>query len=98
MRFLTIMTLALAAALGAAAPSSAQERVRVIVEGENFIPLRIAIPDFDASGPGGNETAKQIADVVRADLKGSAVFDLIDASAFIEKDVDINITPRFPDW
>jgi TolB protein len=98
MRFLTILTLALAAVLGASAPSHAQERVRVIVEGENFIPLRIAIPDFDASGPGGTEAAKLIADVVRADLQGSAVFELINANAFIERDLDIGITPRFPDW
>jgi TolB protein len=98
MRFLTIATLAIAATLGAYAPSHAQERVRVTVEGENFIPLRIAIPDFDATGPGATETAKQIADVVRADLQGSAVFELIDKNAFIERDTDIGLTPRFPDW
>src|SRR5690242_13498659 len=98
MRFLTIMTLAIAAALGASAPSHAQERVRVDVEGTTFAPLRIAIPDFNASGPGSAETAKEIVDVIRADLQGSAVFELIDRNAFIERQLDIGITPRFPDW
>jgi len=98
MRLLTILTVALAAALGVSAPAHAQERVRVDVEGTTFAPLRIAVPDFDASGPGGAETAKQIADVIRADLQGSAVFELIDKNAFVERELDIGITPRFPDW
>ena len=50
------------------------------------------------SGPGGAEAAKQIANVIRPDLQGSAVFELIDKDAFIERELDIALTPRFPDW
>ena len=59
----------------------------------NVQPLPIAIPSFT-----GNKLASQIGDVVTADLKRSGLFAPIDASAFIQKDVSPDATPRFPDW
>jgi len=86
----------LGSVLALAAPASAQ--LRVTVTGENFQPMPIAVPDFDGGSPQAQAIAKQIADVVRSDLASSAIFRLIDKAAFIERDLDITLAPRFPDW
>jgi TolB protein len=78
------------------APAHAQLRATVV--GEQYIPLRIAIPDFDGSGPGAAEIARQISDVLRADLGGSVPFRVLEKAAFIEKDVDITLQPIFGNW
>jgi TolB protein len=77
-------------------PSQAQVRVPVIAE--EFVPMRIAIADFTASGPGAVEVAANLTNVLRQDLMGSTAFQLIDKAAFIQRDVDIGLMPRFPDW
>jgi len=94
MRFVMIVVAAFFAML---APAHAQN-LRVSVEGVDFKPVRIAVPDFDASGAGAAEAAAQISQLIRQDLQSSAVFENIDKNAFIEKDLDISLTPRFPDW
>jgi TolB protein len=96
MRLLTILLAGFAMMLGAVSPAHAQLKVDVV--GERYIPLRIAIPDFDATGPGASEAAAQMMQVIRQDLQGSAVFQVMDKAAFIERDLDISLTPRFPDW
>ena len=68
------------------------------VVGEQYIPLRIAIPDFDGSGPNGAEIARQIGEVIRADLGTSAPFKVLDKAGFIERDVDIAMQPIFGNW
>lgn len=94
MRFVMI---AVAAVFAMLAPAHAQN-LRVSVEGVDFKPVRIAVPDFDSRGAGATEAAAQISQLIRQDLQGSAVFENIDKGAFIEKDLDITLTPRFPDW
>jgi len=94
MRFVMI---AVAAFFAMLAPAHAQN-LRVSVEGVDFKPVRIAVPDFDSRGAGATEAAAQISQLIRQDLQGSAVFENIDKGAFIEKDLDITLTPRFPDW
>jgi TolB protein len=73
-------------------------QLRVTVEGVNFQPMPIAVPDFDGASPQAKDIAAQMAEVIRSDLSGSAVFRLIDPNAFIERDLDISLAPRFPDW
>ena len=100
-RFLTKMAAVAmgALALFAAAPHApAHAQLRAQVVGEQYIPLRIAIPDFDGTGPGAAEIARQIGDVVRADLGTSAPFRVLDKAAFIERDVDIAMQPIFGNW
>jgi TolB protein len=77
-------------------PSQAQIRATVI--GEEFVPLRIAVPDFTASGPGAAEVAANLTNVIRQDLMSSTAFQLIDKAAFIQRDTEISVLPRFPDW
>ena len=92
--------LGLAALFGGATlaspPAHAQLRAQVV--GEQYIPLRIAVPDFVGAGPGAAEIAKQISDVIRADLGSSAPFRVLDKSSFIERDLDINKQPIFGNW
>ena len=57
-------------------------------------PLPIAVPDFG----GGDPVAQQIADVVRNDLASTGLFAITPESAFIQKDLNIRLQPRFPDW
>jgi TolB protein len=88
----------LAAALmliGLAAPASAQLRVRV--DEGNFQPTPIAIPDFEVTGANG-ELARQIVEVVRADLASTGLFDIQSQASFIQRDLSINTEPRFADW
>lgn len=82
-------------AAGLAAPASAQLRVRV--DEGNFQPTPIAIPDFQVTGANG-ELAKQIVEVVRADLASTGLFDLQNPASFIQRDLTINAEPRFADW
>ncbi len=95
MRLLTIMMLALAA-LTPAGPSHAQLKVQVV--GEEYVPMRIAIPDFDAEGPGAADAARDLSDVLRADLSSTTAFALVDKAAFIERNLDIAVSPTFGDW
>lgn len=80
------------------APPPAHAQLRAQVVGEQYIPLRIAIPDFDAAGPGAADIARQLSDVIRSDLGSSAPFRVLDKSAFIERDLDINKQPLFGNW
>ena len=96
MRILTFFMIAIASIGFAATPAAAQLQVRVV--GEEYVPMRIAIPDFDAEGPGAAEIARDLSDVLRADLSSTTAFTLVDKAAFIERDVDIELTPTFGDW
>ncbi|MEO1264508.1 MAG: Tol-Pal system beta propeller repeat protein TolB, partial [Pseudomonadota bacterium] len=58
-------------------------------------PRPIAVPVFVGNDP---QLTRQIAEVVAADLERSGLFRPLDKSAFIEKIVSINATPRFGDW
>ncbi|MDP3738833.1 MAG: Tol-Pal system beta propeller repeat protein TolB [Hyphomonadaceae bacterium] len=98
MRLLKFLFVAAAAVIGPLASAPAQAQLRVEVEGRNFAPVRIAVPEFDASGGGAADAARQIGEIIRQDLAGSAVFEIVDKASFIEKDLDISLTPRFPDW
>lgn len=96
MRILTFILIAIASAGITAAPAAAQLQVQVV--GEEYVPMRIAIPDFDAEGPGAAEVARDLSDVLRADLSSSTAFALVDRAAFIERDLDIALPPTFGDW
>jgi TolB protein len=75
---------------GVAGPAFAQLTVSV-TEGHRK-PLPIAISDF--KGPRGAE----IASVVRANLDRSGLFQVQNPQAYIQRDTDVNVNPRFADW
>lgn len=76
---------------------SAKAQTIIDVTEGTIKPYPIAIPDFNAD-PGNEEIARQISEVVRADLESTGLFVSGDPAAFIQKDLSIGLQPRFADW
>jgi len=87
-KLLTALALAMMPASGALAD------ITINVTEGTAKPLPIAIPDFGGNTP----LARQIAEVVRADLESTGLFTITPQSAHIQKDLNINVQPRFADW
>ncbi len=91
---LKTLALALAAALlsivAITAPARAQ--IEVDVNRGDVKPLPIAIPVF------GGAQGAEIAQVITGDLERSGLFAPINQAAYIEKNPDVNVQPRFADW
>lgn len=96
MRILSLLMMAIASIAIGAAPAAAQLKVTVV--GEEYVPMRIAVPDFGAEGPGAAEIARDLSNVLRADLSSSTAFALVDKAAFIERNSDFSVQPTFGDW
>src|SRR5438270_10184170 len=84
------------AAAGMVHPAGAVLRLEV-TEG-NVQPLPIAIPDFLGGSPADGELARNISQVITADLRRSGLFAPIEPAAFIEKIANADAVPRFADW
>jgi TolB protein len=91
-----LAVIALLAALAGSEPASAVVELN-ITQG-NIQALPIAIADFAGDGSVDPQEAREISDVVAADLRSSGLFNPIDPAAFIEKDVGTDSVPRFDDW
>lgn len=91
---------ALAVLLGAAIPAlaQAQGQFEIDITRGHLNPMPIAVPDFTAVGGADAQIARDIAGLVRANLERSGLFKTIAEGAFIERGLDINAQPRFPDW
>ncbi|WOR14822.1 Tol-Pal system beta propeller repeat protein TolB [Hyphomonas sp. FCG-A18] len=87
---------ALALGLSVLMPT-AMAQLEVNIGSGNFQPTPIAIPDFEAVGVD-PEIARQISEVVRNDLESTGLFVVTPESAHIQKDLDIEVAPRFADW
>ena len=92
---LKILALALAAlaltSTGLVAPARAA--IEVDVNRGDLQPLPIAVPALS-----GGQVGADIAQVITANLESSGLFRPIDPASFIEKDLNVAVTPRFPDW
>ncbi len=91
-------TLLKSAAFGAAgmvfaSPVAAQ--LKIVVSGAQFTPLPIAIPDFASSDP---IFGREVADVVRANLRRSGLFSPLDSSEMANMVGDVQATPDFAQW
>ncbi len=84
-----------ACGLGYAGSAQAQGRLKGEVTGGNLQPIPIAIPSFLGEDP---KIAKDISDVLTADLERSGLFQPLDPASFIEQIRDTNAPPRFQDW
>ncbi len=91
----TAVKLGLASGLTLAASRAASALVEVNVNGGNFQPLPIAIPDFASSDPA---FGKEIADIVRADLQRSGLFLPLDPASLPVQVGDVANTPDFATW
>jgi TolB protein len=89
------LKLGVAGAALAVASSPAMALVEIVVTGGNFTPLPIAIPDFASSDPA---FGKEIADIVRNNLRRSGLFAPIDPSSMPSQVGDVTNEPDFAAW
>jgi TolB protein len=61
-------------------------------------PMPIGIPNFNAGAPADQETAANVTQIITDNLRRSGLFAPIDPAAFLEKVINFDGTPRFPDW
>lgn len=85
---------AAASALSIAA-SPAAALVRITVTGGDFTPLPIAVPDFASSDP---QFGREVTDIVRANLRRSGLFALVDPSQLPSQIGDVSSAPDFSGW
>jgi len=78
--------------------SPARAVVRLDITQGNVQPMPIALPDFIAGTPGDGENARNVSQIINANLRRSGLIAPIDPAAFIEKIVNVDGAPRFPDW
>ncbi len=79
---------------GAALAPAARAEIVVDVNKGAVQPLPIAVPGFTGAGQYGADIAK----VISGNLERSGLFAPINPATFIEKDLDVNVQPKFPDW
>ncbi len=89
------LKLGLAGGLAIGFAPNAFAQLNVTVEGANFRPLPIAIPDFASSDP---TFGREIAEIVRNNLRRSGLFLPLDAASLPIAVGDVNNTPDFNTW
>ena len=87
-----------AAALTGLRVSPARAVLRLDVTQGNVQPVPIAVPDFLPATPGDAEPARLVTQIITANLARSGLFAPIDPAAYIERIVNFDAAPRFPDW
>lgn len=90
-----LLLLGLGLQLFGVAGASAQGRLKGEVTSGNLQPIPIAIPEFLGEDP---KLARDISDVMAADLERSGLFQPLDRASFIEQIRDSNAPPRFQEW
>src|ERR1700694_2950176 len=87
-----------AAALTALRVSPARAVLRLDVTQGNVQPVPIGVPDFLPGTPGDTEAARLVTQIITANLSRSGLLPPIDPAAYLEKIVNFDAAPRFPDW
>ncbi|SFZ83586.1 TolB protein [Devosia enhydra] len=81
------------ALLAGGLPALAQ--LQIVVEGANFQPLPVAIPDFASSDPA---FGREVADIVRNNLSRSGLFAVVDPGRLPQQVGDVAAQPDFAAW
>jgi len=76
----------------------AHAELQIDITRGNVEPIPVAIPLFMGTTPRAGDIGENIANVIQADLERSGLFRGLDRNAFIQRTLDINTQPRFPDW
>jgi TolB protein len=79
-------------------PQAAHALLKINITRGNVDPMPIALSPFFADTALGQKMARQIPDVVAADLARSGLFRPIERSAFIQTPEAMQVGPRFADW
>jgi TolB protein len=95
-----VLTLAAGAAAGALLqwPLSAKAQTKLDITRGNVEPMPIAVPDFVGGGSADGESARAVTQIISGNLKRSGLFAPVDPAAYIERIINIDAVPRFPDW
>jgi TolB protein len=100
--WLTRRTLLAGAAAGAATgllrPGPAGAVVSIDVTQGTVQPMPVALPNFVGGTAADDDVARNVTQVITANLKRSGLFAPIDPAAFIERIANIDAVPRFADW
>ncbi len=82
-----------------ALPAPARAALEVDITKGISEPMPLAVPAFQGVGAdAAGKIGADIAAVVAADLERSGLFRPIDAKAFIERELSVDVQPRFADW
>src|SRR6202166_4975962 len=84
-------------ALAGLAPRGAGA-VHVDLRKFNVEPMPIALPDFLGGVPADTETARNVTQIISANLSRSGYFAPINPAAFIEKVSNVDAQPQFANW
>lgn len=95
-RIFLALWVALLAAL--ALPGHAQEPLRITITEGVIEPVTFAVPAFTVETGGAETLARDIAQVVSADLQGTGLFREVPASAYINPNLPFDAAPAFTDW
>jgi TolB protein len=77
--------------------ASAHAELHFDLHNPNPEPMPIAIPDF-AGADGGAQAARDVTQVVSADLERSGLFKPLDPRSFVDKEAATRSPPRYGDW
>ena len=80
------------------APRGVRAQTRIDVTQGTVKPMPIALPDFVGVTPNDGEVARNVTQIITANLKRSGLFAPIDQAAYIERITNIDTRPRFPEW
>ena len=97
-RLIALAASATAAAFAGLAPRRAAAVLKLDVTQGNVQPVPIALPDFLGPGLRDPGTARNVTQIIAANLQRSGLFAPIDQAAYLEKISTIDVLPRFPDW
>jgi TolB protein len=86
------------AAMGLSRPVPAGAVVSIDVTQGTVQPMPVALPDFVGGTSSDDDVARNVTQVITANLKRSGLFAPIDPAAFIERIANIDAVPRFADW
>ncbi len=76
----------------------AMAELRVDITQGRVEPMPLAIMEFSGEGDQAAQIGRQMAQVISADLERSGLFRPIDPKAFIQKELSMQLVPRFGDW
>ncbi len=82
--------------LGGAPPVHAQ--VQISVDRGVIQPIPIAIPPMTGADPRSQQIGGDVSRVIAADLERSGFFKPLSPNSFIQRDLNVEETPRFNDW
>ena len=80
-----------------AATATAHAELHLDLTHGKIEPMPIAIPDF-SGGANNNQVARDITQVVSADLERSGLFMPLDPRSYIDKEAATRAPPRYGDW